>query len=38
MRKFWAKSEDYDNKLRDYIRMTPEQCKSKESHAIWEFF
>jgi hypothetical protein len=32
MRRFWSRAEDYDNKLRNLIRMTPEECASKESH------
>ena len=38
MRKFYKNPEEYDQKLKNYIRMTPEECKSKESHAIWAHF
>jgi len=38
MRKFSKSSKDYDDTLRDHIRMTPEQCSSKESHEIWTHF
>lgn len=38
MRKFYSSPEAYDEKLKDYIRMTPEECKSKESHTIWAHF
>ena len=38
MRKFWSSPEDYDRRIRDYIRITPEQAASKESHAIWGYF
>ena len=38
MRRFYSSPEAYDNKLRDHIRMTPQQCASKESHAIWGHF
>lgn len=38
MRKFWKSAEEYDNKLKDLIRITPEMVKSKESHAIWGDF
>ena len=38
MRKFYSSPEAYDQKLRDHIRMTPKECESKESHAIWSHF
>lgn len=38
MRRFYYSAEAYDEKLRDYIRMTPKECESRESHAIWGHF
>ena len=38
MRKFSISPEAYDQKLRDCIRMTPEECCSREEHAIWGHF
>mmetsp|Transcript_22996 Transcript_22996/g.17437 ORF Transcript_22996/g.17437 Transcript_22996/m.17437 type:complete len:176 (-) Transcript_22996:2058-2585(-) len=38
MRKFWPSAEEYDEKLKNYIRMTPFECQSKESHKIWNYF
>ena len=38
MRKYWSSAAAYDKKLRDYMRMTPEECESKESHEIWGHF
>ena len=38
MRQYYSSSTAYDNKLRDYMRMTPEECASKESHDIWGHF
>lgn len=26
MRRFWASADKYDHKLREYLRMTPEDC------------
>lgn len=38
MRRFWKSPDEYDNKLRDLIKVTPEMIKSKESHIIWSDF
>ena len=38
MRKYSKCPQAYDQKLRDYIRMTPAECASKEEHAIWAHF
>lgn len=35
MRNFWSSPEAYDEKLKNYIRLTPEEISSKESHIIW---
>lgn len=38
MRSFHNSPDHYDQKIRDHIRMTPEECKSKEEHEIWKHF
>lgn len=38
MRKFWSSADEYDQKLRNYIKMTPEDCKDQESHQIFAHY
>lgn len=38
MRRFYSSPEAYDQKIRDYIRMTPQQCASKEENSVWQHF
>ena len=38
LRKFHETPADFDNKLREYIRMSPSDCSSKGSSEIWKHF
>jgi hypothetical protein len=38
MRAHHRSAESYDQRLRDFIRMTPAECSSREEHAIWAHF